>query len=124
MDHIEIECAQCSATTHAPVVAVLVDVGVSVSDEAIGGTVSWICSGCTDLVSQPVKWPQLLLLVTAGAQLYDEDDDPRPEHPELPPLGPPFTQDDVLDLHALLQRTGWFAELVASTDVSSGKRPR
>ena len=34
---------------------------------AIGGTVSWICSGCTDLVSQPVKWPQLLLLVTAGA---------------------------------------------------------
>lgn len=124
MDHIEIECAHCSLTTQAPAIALLVDVGGSVSDETFGGTVNWICKGCTNLVSQPVKWPQLLLLVNVGAQLYDEYEDPRPEHPERLPAGAPFTEEDALDLHALLQRTSWFDQLVAWIDASSVERPR
>ncbi len=42
MDHIEIECAHCSLTTQVPAIAVLVDVGGSVSDETFGGTVSLV----------------------------------------------------------------------------------
>ncbi len=114
-----IRCTHCGTTTQIPVTSVLVDVGGRTEDENDGGTVSWVCATCGDVVSQPVQWSLLLILVAAGAPLFDEYDeydeyDDRPVHPEAPPAGPPLTQDDLLDLHALLARTSWFAELESS----------
>jgi hypothetical protein len=34
-------------------------------------------------------------------------------HPEHPPTGPPFTTNDLIDLHLLLQQDNWFGRLQA-----------
>jgi hypothetical protein len=49
-----------------------------------------------------------------GVQLVDADyTDPRPEHPEQPTGGAPFTPDDLLTLHEQLAADAWFRALTA-----------
>lgn len=117
MKTVVTHCPRCDLTEMVASPSVLVDVSAPV-DEPDGGSVSWICSRCRDLVTRPVPWETVLLLVTAGAPLVDEGDetDARPEHPESPPAGPPFTRDDVLDLHLLLERATWPESLESSPD--------
>ena len=41
--------------------------------------------------------------------------DPRPEHPEQPTGGAPFTPADLLTLHERLETDAWFTALTALT---------
>lgn len=112
MKTVVTHCPRCDRTDMVASPSVLVDVSAPV-DGHDGGSVSWVCAECRDLVTRPVPWHTVLLLVTAGAPLFDEDvdRDPRPEHPESPPAGPPLTHDDVLDLHMLLEQPTWLESL-------------
>ena len=71
-------------------------------------SIAFVCPMCGDLASRPVDERGTDLLQLAGvAPLQD-----REPHPELPPQGPTLTADDVLDLHLLLRRDGWLADLL------------
>lgn len=111
MTTLTIECIHCRTTREIPAASALVDLADDDADGAGAGNVSWICNTCEDIATQSVTWATLLLLVTAGAHLLDEDDDERPTHPEAPPAGPPLTADDLLDIHTLLDDPTWFTQL-------------
>ena len=110
MTTLGIECGHCATTVDIPVGSALLDLDSGDTQADVAGTVSWICDTCEDVATQPVTWRTLLLLVTVGAHLFDEDDE-RPTHPEAPPVGPPLTVDDLLDIHTLLDDPVWFAQL-------------
>ena len=119
MTTVSIECGRCAAVAQVSTRSLLIDVGEPPgghADEAVGGTVSWICAACDDVISQPVPWSTLLALLSAGALLLDESEDPPPVHPESPPAGPMLSRDDVLDLHTALESPGWFADLEATVE--------
>ena len=111
MTTLSIECAHCGTTLEIPTGSALLDLDDTEAHVDTAGTVSWICDTCEDIATQSVTWRTLLLLVTAGAHLFDEQDDERPTHPEAPPAGPPLTADDLLDIHTLLDDPTWFAQL-------------
>ena len=122
MTTISIECPRCQRVAFVPATSLLVDLDGSPSDDS-PGYVAWICPRCAELVTNPVGWPQLLAIVAAGAPLLDEEEDLPEPHPVAPPSGPALTRDDELDLHTLLARPTWFAELenaITSTNSSQG----
>lgn len=117
MTIVSIECGRCDAVAEVPTRSLLLDVGQpEAADHEVGGVVSWICPACEDLISQPVPWSMLLLLLSAGALLLDESDDPPVPHPESPPDGPALSSDDILDLHTALESPTWFADLASTAD--------
>lgn len=111
MTTVSIECGRCEAVAEVPTRSLLLDVGEPDEDKEVGGIVNWICAACADVISQPVPWSMLLLLLSAGALLLDESDDPLVPHPESPPDGPALSSDDVLDLHTVLESPTWFSDL-------------
>lgn len=127
MKTVVTECPRCGSAAELPSTSVLVDVGSSDGDEAVAGTASWVCATCRDVVSHPVTWASLLVLVEAGAPLFDEDDDPRPPHPESSaagPAGPALTYDDLLDLHVLLEDPAWPHEVAGAAGPTSPQATR
>lgn len=124
MKTVVTECPRCGSAAELPSTSVLVDVGSSDGDEAVGGTASWVCAICRDVVSHPVTWAGLLVLVEAGAPLFDEDDDPRPPHPESSTAGPALTYDDLLDLHVLLEDPAWPHEVAGAAGLASQQATR
>lgn len=74
------------------------------------------CPSCADEVAKPAD-ERIAQLLTTGGVAVAEAAPELPPHPEFPAAGPPFTPDDVLDLHLLLAQTGWFTELVRDTPV-------
>jgi hypothetical protein len=102
-------------TTSTPELdALLLEVGADMGEDT-GAIVNWICSGCSSLVNCAIDWPDFLDLVSAGALVIDENEDPRPPHPESAKEGPTWRPDDLLDLHALLLTHDWFDKLQAAT---------
>jgi len=74
------------------------------------------CPSCADQVAKPADERIAQLLTTGGVPVAETP--PRlPPHPEFPGAGPPFTPDDLLDLHLLLAQPSWFTELVRDTPV-------
>lgn len=51
-------------------------------------------------------------LLAAGVRPVAVDEAPG-RHPEAPPAGPPFTRDDVLSIHLLLNTETWFEQLLS-----------
>jgi hypothetical protein len=118
MNVLSIECSRCGSNAQLPVSSFFVQVsGPELVDDRMGGSVHWICATCADLVAATIDWGSLLSLVSAGVPVVDEEyDDVRPMHPEHPSEGAPLTDDDLLDLHALLARPDWFDQFSAPVD--------
>jgi hypothetical protein len=86
------------------------------------------CPSCEVFVVKPAGTVAVELLLEGGVLVTEAEVAPwetelvggelavpaAPPHPEDPPTGPAFTPDDVLDLHALLQRDDWFDQLLDS----------
>ena len=123
MTTLSIECGHCGTTLEIPAGSALLDLDGGEAQADTAGTVSWICDTCEDIATHPVTWRMLLLLVTVGAHLFDEDDDERPTHPEAPPAGPPLTADDLLDIHTLLDGPTWFAQLEPTSGMPPTSTP-
>ena len=114
MGIVAIECPRCSSTSDAPAGVLVLEGSGPDLGLPDGGTVTWICPSCSMLVHRPIGWHDLLVLLSAGAALIDEEDvDDRPRPPGSMAGGVAWTHDDLLDLHLLLSGTGWFAELEA-----------
>jgi hypothetical protein len=119
MTVVRIKCVRCTTTSMPELDALLLEVVGADMDENTGAIVNWICAGCSSLVSCPINWPDFLNLVSAGALVVDEEEDPRPPYPESAKEGPAWRPDDLLDLHALLLTGDWFDQLEATTGTAT-----
>ncbi|MDX6254912.1 MAG: hypothetical protein QOJ11_1246 [Frankiales bacterium] len=114
MTVVRIKCIRCTTTSMPELDALLLEVGAD-PGEGTGAIVNWICAGCSSLVNCAIDWPDFLDLVSAGAHVIDEEEDPLPPYPESAKAGPAWRPDDLLDLHALLLTHDWFDKLRATT---------
>jgi predicted RNA-binding Zn-ribbon protein involved in translation (DUF1610 family) len=78
------------------------------------GTYSFVCPVCEEVVEKPADRKIVTLLRSAGVETaqgpaFAQVEEGRPE-------GPPFTLDDVIDFHFLLQSDDWFYRLMASAE--------
>jgi hypothetical protein len=82
-----------------------------------GSRYGFECPTCEVFVVKPAGANAVELLLEGGVSLSTDTVAPWEKakaHPENPPAGAPFTADDVLDLHLLLQSEHWFDDLVAT----------
>ncbi|GMU78572.1 MAG: hypothetical protein AMXMBFR46_13670 [Acidimicrobiia bacterium] len=84
------------------------DLTVRVCAETDEGTYSFDCPRCGAPVAREATPRILSLLVAAGvrAEVWH-----RPAELSEPRIGPPLTNDDLLDFHLLLSEDGWFERL-------------
>jgi hypothetical protein len=123
MAMIYITCPDCAADTSMPARAMLATLDLG---EFLGplGHLSWACLSCGRMVIAEVEATHLLRLLAAGVSLIDdgfggstvaeEDADstvPIQPHPEDPGTDAPFTSQDVLTLHELLETDAWVQQL-------------
>lgn len=99
------ECA-CSVSLSPRRLMVRVDAGRSATGELL-----FTCLGCHRTSAVPLDVAAVAALVTSGVTFLTLIR-PVVEHPEACPDGPVFTADDLLDLHAELDRDAWFEDLV------------
>lgn len=79
-------------------------------------TYRFACPSCTDTVVKPADARVVDLLACGGVRVEDvRAQRLRAVHPELPPDGPRFTADDLIDLHLALSSPDWFDQLAALT---------
>jgi hypothetical protein len=83
---------------------------LQVEQESGEGSYSFDCPTCELPVEKPADRKIVLLLMSAGVEVMEAQEIPSPE---TRPEGPPFTSDDLIDFHFLLQQTDWFEQLVA-----------
>jgi predicted RNA-binding Zn-ribbon protein involved in translation (DUF1610 family) len=122
MTRIRATCPACGEVELQPQDVVLTlrhsDTGL-VGD---GSSYRFDCPDCFDLVTKPADERIAQLLSNGGVPIEDTDDGElldallRPAHPERWEGGAPFSADDVLALHELLQDDGWFDRLVSALD--------
>ena len=70
---------------------------LSVSTSGDGSTYSFDCAGCSSRISKPADSRIVQLLISGGVKANMV----RPARPA--PSDPPFTYDDLLDFHILLE---------------------
>ena len=131
MAMIYMTCPNCTADTGMRAWAMLATLDLG---QVLGplGQLSWACLCCGRLVTAEREVAQLLGRITAGVSLLDdgfgsdavaEDDTdssapPRP-HAEQPGAGPPFSWQDVLTLHELLETDAWIEHIAEPPQGSS-----
>ncbi len=108
MTQFTLHCPLCAAelTLTARRLMVRVDAG-----SATSGEVLFTCLSCRQTSSVTVDVNAVAALLSGGVT-YLSMSEPRVEHPEAPPAGPPLTHDDLLDLHAELTGDSWFDQVV------------
>lgn len=104
MTQFTLRCPACSSelTLAARRMLVRVDAGTATSGELL-----FSCLTCTVTSAETVDVATVAHLL-AGGVTYLSLSEPRVDHPEHPPPGPPLTHDDLLDLHAALAGDAWF----------------
>jgi hypothetical protein len=107
MTQFTLHCPCCAAelTLTARRMMVRVDAG-----SATSGEVLFTCIGCRATCSVTVDVNAVAALLSAGVTFLSMSE-PRVDHPEAPPAGPPLTHDDLLDLHAALADDSWFEQV-------------
>jgi hypothetical protein len=107
MTQFTLHCPRCSAelTLTARRLLVRVDAGTAKSGEIL-----FTCLSCSQTSAAVVDLDSVAALLSAGVTFLSLSE-PRIEHPEAPPSGPPLTHDDLLDLHAALSCEEWFEQL-------------
>lgn len=103
---VEAECPRCG-TVQVPAHEFV----VYVREDSWSASYQFRCPACRCAVEKASSEHATELLVAWGAQV----DVWRPPAEVLEPKdGPPFTLDDVLDLHLLLEKPDWFEQLTAA----------
>jgi hypothetical protein len=107
MTQFTLHCPRCSAelTLTARRLMVRVDAGTATSGEIL-----FTCLSCSQTSASAVDLDAVAALLSAGVTFLSLSE-PRVEHPESPPSGPPLTHDDLLDLHAALMGDAWFDQV-------------
>jgi hypothetical protein len=107
MTQFTLHCPRCSAelTLTPRRLMVRVDAGTATSGEVL-----FTCLGCRQTSSVTIDVDAVAALLSAGVT-YLSLSEPRIDHPEAPPAGPPLTHDDLLDLHAALADDAWFDQV-------------
>jgi hypothetical protein len=110
MTQFTLHCPLCAAelTLAARRLMVRVDAGTATSGEVL-----FTCLSCRRSSAVTVDVNAAAALLSAGVT-YLSMSEPRVDHPESPPSGPPLTHDDLLDLHAALSGDSWFEQVAAS----------
>jgi hypothetical protein len=107
MTTIRTTCPRCGEVDMTPAAILL-----SVRDETGEGCYRFLCPTCLDPVEKPADRKIVALLISAGVDfadtvgtdLYDDEPTEAPAEQSGPRYsGPPFTMDDLLDFHMLLQ---------------------
>jgi predicted RNA-binding Zn-ribbon protein involved in translation (DUF1610 family) len=119
MTTIRTTCPRCGEVDMGPEA-----ISLSVRSNGHEGSYRFTCPNCEDDVEKRADRKILALLVSAGVDIERHDGE-RPFAPELfddeglEPLGaaePPFTVDDVIEFHYLLQDDAYIREFLASSD--------
>jgi hypothetical protein len=112
MTTIRTTCPRCGEVDMGPE-AILLEVGPGGGD----GSYRFVCPQCSEQVEKPADRKIVALLVSAGVGVRDdvpgagpeqdededEDEDDSPTWLERHAGGPPFTVDDLISFHFLLQ---------------------
>ena len=98
------DCGDVELGTH--------DLVVRLCQETDDGTYVFRCPQCETPVVRSADRPTIDLLVSSGCRL--ETWTTPAELKERRPVGPPFTHDDLIDFHALLDERDWFGALLAA----------
>jgi len=119
MTTIRTTCPRCGEVDMGPEAIVL-----SVRQSGKEGSYRFTCPNCSDDVEKRADRKIVALLVSAGVDidqgdaeggqlLFDDDEaeDPR----DSVPHGPPFSIDDVIEFHYLLEDDRYIAEFLASS---------
>jgi hypothetical protein len=88
------------------------DLVVRLCEDNEAGTYVFRCPNCTHPVVRPADRSTIDLLVSSGVRL--ELWSMPAELIEPRPLGSPFTHDDLIDFHDIMESRGWFGELLAA----------
>lgn len=116
MTRIRASCPECGEVDLRPDEVTLHVVRGGDGTLSIGSSYRFLCPACDELVTKPAD-ERIASLLRSGGVATEETAggrvDRRPRHPEDPPGGRPLSYDDLLDLHLLLARDGWFDELLA-----------
>jgi len=89
---------------------------LSIRDRAGEGSYRFSCPTCMNTIEKPADRKVVALLLSAGVELAGEGSEeaeaeagpPAPESPERYRPGPPFTVDDLITFHFLLQNDQQF----------------
>jgi hypothetical protein len=106
MSTIHTMCPSCRTAVDLEPAQVLLAV-----PDVPGATGSYVffCPSCGDPASKPAGRTEIQLLTVAGVTRPPAPAAPVDEESRL--HGPPFTPDDVLDLHLLLAGPDWFSRV-------------
>jgi len=85
------------------------DLCVQVCSDTNQGSYSFLCPTCRMAVAKPAEPRIIDLLVSSGVRMQVWR---LPAEMAEAKVGRPFTWDDVLELHDLLERPDWFAQLL------------
>jgi hypothetical protein len=102
MANIRVTCESCGAVTvMAP------DQILALGDPAVpGGSHLFLCPSCERLMVRSAGTAEAQALIAAGVPSAVQGG----QSPRAPDL-PPFTPDDLLDFHLLLESEEWFSRL-------------
>jgi hypothetical protein len=115
MIEIQSVCTECGAELELELTDLLLLLPVD-SDPDVEPRLLHGCPVCDGTTVRTVDWRLArVLMAHAAAALPDLELEPAVElHPEDPPGGSPWSVDDVIELHGVLERDDWFDQLVAS----------
>jgi hypothetical protein len=90
--------------------------GVLLTVEPVSGegTYTFVCPLCDQVVEKPADRRIASLLMSIGVEV--EEREAATVDVEVKPEGPPFTLDDMIDFHFLLDQEDWFEALTASAE--------
>ena len=89
------------------------DVHVRVCTHDNSGTYHFVCPECEQAVVKTAEARVIDLLVASGVEMSTWD---LPAEIFEPRTGAPFSHDDLIDFHHLLETDDWFDSLVAGLD--------
>jgi predicted RNA-binding Zn-ribbon protein involved in translation (DUF1610 family) len=102
MTTIRTTCPQCGEVDMTPEAILL-----SIRDRAGEGSYRFACPTCQNTIEKPADRKVVALLLSAGVELAEPAqailEDAPASLPEAHPPGPPFTTDDLISFHFLLQ---------------------
>ena len=95
------------------------------------GSYTFVCPVCEDTIEKRADRKVVMLLLSAGVEVHEvprtavqTDRHPHPsqatfgegllEAPEIRPEGEPFTMDDLIDFHFLLEADDWLDQVIAA----------
>jgi predicted RNA-binding Zn-ribbon protein involved in translation (DUF1610 family) len=111
MTSIRTNCPRCGEVEMRADVIVL-----TVEDRSGEGSYSFVCPSCLDLVKKSADRKIVGLLRSVGVDVAERPSAEAEAEAEAEsrPDGPPFTVDDLIDFHYLLDGDDWFAALASA----------